>query len=73
MNINKSESFSPAGIEQRETGLRRRCAETFAALGVHVAPAALEPVLVELDRLAAPQDAARKLAALHLRATRGSP
>ena len=41
-------------------------------MGVHVAPAALEPVLVELDRLAAPQDAARKLAALHLRATRGA-
>jgi hypothetical protein len=36
-------------------------------LGVHVASAALPPVIVELDVAAVPQDAARELAPLHLR------
>ena len=40
-------------------------------MGVHIAPAALQPVLVELDELPVPQDAARELATLHLRATYG--
>ena len=63
--------ISPGAWKSRDYALRRRCAETFAALGVHVAPAALQPVLVELDELAVPQDAARELATLHLRATYG--